>query len=184
MSLRNTRGGSTIGEFIVQFEHVCQAMQTAIRSLLYEQGLQNKSVANILLAGHTAEPLRALFESLIGEIVNPNDNEKEIIKNILSRIQEITAKRNDVVHSTWFIGWGNEATQDFSEVPGHKLHKNKKSSVLKSFKYKVEDFSAFAVEADKLSSLVRRLNGCIIGEFSIEENFKINDVGNVIDKNE
>lgn len=175
---------ANIGEFVVKFEHVYHAMQTAITFMLHGQGLQNQQVANVLLAGYTADPLRTLFESLIGEIVNPNDDERKIIKNILSRIQKITEKRNDVVHSTWFIGWGNETTQDFSEAPGYRLHKNKQSAALKAFKYKAEDFSAFVEEADKLSALVMRLHGCITGRFSIEKNFKMNDVGNVIDINE
>jgi hypothetical protein len=67
---------AAIGEFVVQFEHVCRAMQTAILFLLHGQGLRNQSVANILLAGYTVEPLRQLLESLIGEIVKPNNNER------------------------------------------------------------------------------------------------------------
>ncbi len=175
---------ANIGEFVVKFEHVCQAMQSAITFMMHGQGLQNQQVANILLAGYTADPLRTLFESLIGELVNSNDNERKIIKNILSRIQKLTENRNDVVYNTWFIGWGNEQTQDFSEAPGHRLHKNKQGATLKAFKYKAEDFSAFVEEAEKLSSLVMRLHGCITGGFSIEKNFKTNNAGNVIDKNE
>jgi hypothetical protein len=175
---------SNIGEFVVKFEHVCHAMQTAITFLMHDQGLQNQQVANILLAGYTADPLRTLFESLIGEVVKPNDNERKIIKNIFTRIQKLTEKRNDVVHSTWYIGWGNEQTQDFSEAPGHRLHKNKQGAALKAFKYKAEDFSAFVEESERLSSLVMRLHGCITGGFSIEKNFKTNEAGNVVDTNE
>ncbi len=175
---------ANIGEFVVKFEHVCHAMQTAIIFMIHGQGLKNQQVANIFLAGYTADPLRTLFESLFGELVKPNDNERKIIKNIFSRIQKLTEKRNDVVHSTWYIGWGNEQTQDFSEAPGHRLHKNKQGAALKSFKYKAEDFSAFVEEAEKLSSLVMRLHGCITGGFSIEKNFKTNESGNVVDKSE
>ncbi len=175
---------TNIGEFVVKFEHVCHAMQTAITFMMHGQGLQNQQVANILLAGYTADPLRTLFESLIGELTNLNDKEKKIIKNIFSRVQKLTEKRNDVVHSTWYIGWGNKQTQDFSEAPGHRLHKNKQGAALKAFNYKAEDFSVLVEEAEKLSSLVMRLHGCMVGSFSIEKNFKTNDAGNVVDKNE
>jgi len=175
---------ANIGEFVVKFEHLCHAMQTSITFLMHGQDLKNQQVANILLAGYTADHLRTLFESLIGELVKINDNEKKIVKNIFSRIQKLTERRNDVVHSTWYIGWGNEQTQDFSEAPGHKLHKNKQGAALKAFNYKAEDFLELVEEAEKLSSLVMRLHGCVTGEFSIEKNFKINETGNVIDKNE
>ena len=165
---------ANIGEFVVKFEHVCNAMRTAITFMLHNQGLKNQQVTSILLAGYTAESLRTLFESLIGELIKTNDIEKKIIKNIFSRIKELTEKRNDVVHSTWYIGWGNEHTQDFSEAPGHKLHRNKKGVSLKIFRYKAEDFSKLAEKADKLSSLVMRLHGCINNGYSIEKNFKIN----------
>ena len=175
---------ANIGEFVVKFEHVCHAMQTAIIFIMHGQGLKNQQVAHIFLAGYTADPLRTLFESLIGELTNLNYKEKKIIKNILSRIQKLTEHRNDVVHSTWYIGWGNEQTQDFSEAPGHKLHKNKKGAALKAFKYKSDEFSALVEESEKLSALVMRLHGCMVCKLSIEKNFKINDAGNVVDKNE
>jgi len=173
---------ASIGEFIVKFEHVCHAMQTTITFIIHGQGLKNQRVANILLAGYTADPLRTLLESLIGETVDLNNNEKNIIKNIFSRIQKITEKRNDIVHSTWFIGWGNETTQDYTDAPGHKLHKNKQGAALKAFNYKSDNFSEFVEEAEKLSSLVLRLHGCITSGFSIEKNFKVKD-GIVVDKN-
>lgn len=176
---------ANIGEFVVKFEHLCHAMQSVIIFMMHGQGLRNQQVANILLAGYTADPLRALLESLIGEIVKTNDNDKKIIKNILLRIQKLTENRNDVVHSIWYIGWGNEQTQDFSDAPGHRLHKNKQGAALKTFNYKSDDFSAFVEEAEKLYSLIMRLHGCITTEqLSIEKNFKINDAGNAVDINE
>jgi len=173
---------SNIGEFVVKFEHLCHAMQSAITFMIQTQGLQNQQVSNILLAGYTADPLRTLFESLAGELLSLNDEEKKIIKNILSRIQKITEKRNDVVHSTWFIGWGNETTQDFSEAPGYRLHKNKKGAASKSFKYKAEDFSSFIKESEELCSLVQRFISCIIGGYTIEKNFGINVDGKAIEQ--
>lgn len=175
---------ATIGEFIVKFEHVCHAMQTTITFIMQGQGLKNQQVAHVIMAGYTADPLRTLLESLIGELIKLNDNEKQIIKNIFSRIQKITEIRNNIVHSTWFIGWGNETTQDFSEAPGFKLHKNKQGMATKTFKYKAEDFAIHIKETEKLSTLVMRLFGCIVANFSIEKNFKINEAGMVVDSNE
>jgi len=175
---------ANIGEFVVKFEHVCHAMQTTITFIMQGEGLRNQQVAHIVLAGYTADPLRTLLESLIGEVITLNDNEIKIIKNIFARIQKLTAVRNDIVHSTWFIGWGNETTQDFSEAPGYKLHKNKQGIATKSFKYQAEDFAAYILEANKMSALVMRLFGCITGNFSIEKNFKFDEAGMVVGSNE
>lgn len=175
---------ASIGKFIVEFEHICFEMQKAILWMLRDQGLKNQQVVDILLAGYTADPLRTLLESLIGELTTTNDKERKIIKNIFSRIQKITEKRNDVAHSTWFIGWGNATTQDFSEASGHKLHKNKQGEARKSFKYKAENFNDLITEAEKLSSLVMRLYLCITYNYNIGEHFKLNEAGEAICSNE
>ena len=172
---------ANIGKSIVEFEHLCRAMQSAITFILQRQGLQNQHVTNILLAGLTASPLQSLLESLIGELVELNDNEKKIVKNIFSRIQKIIERRNNIAHSTWFIGYGSRATEDFSETSGFKLHKNKQGSKSKIFNYKAADFLDFSKEAKKLSGLIGKLDGCINLEFSIENHFEINEAGNVID---
>ncbi|EOB2787408.1 hypothetical protein ACIL20_004237 [Vibrio vulnificus] len=155
-------------------------MQDTITFIMHGQGLKNQNVANIILAGYTADPLRTLLESLTNEVTELSSNEKKIVKNIFTRIQKITSVRNDIVHSTWFIGYGNSTTTDFSETSGLKLHKNRNGADFKSFKYVAEDYSVFTDEADKLQSLVRRLNGCLIVGSKIENNFKFNDDKEVI----
>lgn len=170
-----------VGEFAVKFEHVCHAMQTAVAFILQMEGLQNKQITNILLAGHTAEPLRRLFESLVGELVDANNTEKKIITNIFSRIQKLTTDRNNIIHSTWYIGWSNSVFEDMSWAPGYKLHKDKKGAALKTFKYKSEDFSAYIDEAEIIASLIKKLHTCVIFRLSIEKNFAINKSGEVVE---
>lgn len=58
-----------IGEFVVTFEHACYAIQDCIIFLLHKEGLRNQAAAQIMLAGVTADPIRTLFESLVGELV-------------------------------------------------------------------------------------------------------------------
>ena len=119
---------ASLGKCVVKFEQVCYAMRTTIIFILDDSGLKNQQLTNILLADHTAEPLRSILLSLIGETVPLNGNEKEIIKNIFARIQQLIGSRNEIVHSMWFIGWSNEVMIDFSEASGYKLHKNKDGS--------------------------------------------------------
>lgn len=172
---------ASLGKFVVKFEQVCHTMQTAIIFILYDSGLKNQQLAYIMLAGHTAEPLRNILHSLIGETVQLNENEKKIIKNIFARIKQLTESRNNIVHSTWFIGWSNETMIDFSEASGYKLHKDKDGVATKTFKYKKEDFKKLSKKAEILSKLVLRLHGCISGNFSIEKNFDFDKNSNVIE---
>lgn len=163
----------SIGEFIVNFEHVCHAIQLGIVFILKKSGLRDQKISQIILAGMTADPLRTLFESLVGETQELNDNENKILKNILNRFQELTSQRNDIVHSTWFIGWGNEETVDFTNASGMKYHKNKSGSVTKSFSQKAEDFDNLAHEAVLLLKIFLRLHHCFVGDYKIEKNFVI-----------
>lgn len=169
----------SIGAFVVKFEHVCHAVHVAIVFLLSCAGLQNQRVSQILLSGITAEPLRTLFESLVGEIQQLNDNERKIVKNALNRFQTLTQQRNDIIHSTWFVGWGNEASADFSAVSGVKFHKDQHGAAPKSFKSTAEDFDKLSQEAEVLASIFHRLYGCFVGGFSIENNFVITEGGEV-----
>ena len=173
---------ASIGKFVVKFEQVCHAMRITIILILDGSGLKNQQLTNIMLADHTAEPLRSILLSLIGETVPLNKNEKEIIKNIFARIQQLIGSRNDIVHSMWFIGWSNDTMIDFSEAPGYKLHKNKDGEATKTFKYKKEDFEKLSKEAEILSELVFRLHGCILGKFSIERNFDFDKNSKVIER--
>jgi hypothetical protein len=168
-----------IGEFVVTFEHACHAIQVCVIFLLGNAGLTNQRATQIILAGVTADPLRTLFESLVGELVELNDAERKIIKNAVSRFQKLTESRNDIIHTTWFVGWGNEDTTDFSEASGHKYHKNKSGAVFKSFHRKVDDFAELISEAQALANIFLRLNGCLTGGRSVEKNFVVSKEGKV-----
>lgn len=171
---------ASLGKFVVKFEQVCHTMRTAIIFILDDSGLKNQQLSNIMLSDHTAEPLRSILHSLIGETVQLNENEKKIIKNIFARIQQLTRSRNDIVHSMWFIGWRNKTMIDFAEASGYKLHKNKDGSATKIFKYEKVDFEELSKEAEILSELVFRLYVCIISKFCIEKNFDFDKNSNVI----
>jgi len=173
---------ASLGKFMVKFELVCHNMRVAITFILDNSGLKNQQVANIILTGQTAEPLKSILRSLIGETVQLNENEQKVIKNIFGRIQQLIENRNNIVHGTWFIGWSNDAMTDFSEASGFKLYKNKDGSATKIYRNKKEDFEKLSKEAEIISELVLRLDGCILGKMSIEKNFNFDEDGNVIQR--
>ena len=101
-----------IGEFAVAFESVTHQEWRCILWLLESAGLKDNQIVQILVADYTAELMRVMLQSLIGHIRPENPAEKAIVKNLLVRHQKLISRRNDVLHGTWFIGYGNEETTD------------------------------------------------------------------------
>jgi hypothetical protein len=168
-----------IGEFVVKFEHVCHALQTGIQFMLAHAGLHNQHISQIVLAGMTADPLRTFFESLVGETQHLNEAEKSILKDVLNRFQRLTTERNIIVHSTWFVGWGNESTTDYSEVEGIKFQKNRSGADFQVYRRKADEFDSLSREAEVLAGIFMRLHACFSGGWSVERNFIRSDDGHV-----
>ena len=168
-----------IGEFLVKFEHVSFEIQRGLMFLLEGVGLRDQRVSQILLSGMTAEPLRTLYVSLIAHTHTLTKIERKIIDNAVTRFQKLIEERNDMVHSTWFIGYGNEQTVDFSEARGHKFHKNKNGWAMKSFGKKAEDFRILSQEAESLANIFRGLGACLAIGQPIEKIFLVSADGRV-----
>jgi hypothetical protein len=71
----------------------------------------------------------------------------------------LTTERNDVIHGTWLIEYGNYAThqQNFSKAIGLKYHKNKDGSATKLLEKTVEDLKDLIMQADELRTGFDRL---------------------------
>jgi hypothetical protein len=108
-----------------------------------------------------------------------NATEEAIVKDLLNRHQRLITRRNDVLHGTWLIGYGNEETTDWGTAVGWKPGKNKKGGKLKTFKYKVEDFEELTQEANALASALSKLTGCFTSDSDVEKNFEVDDDGRV-----
>ncbi len=168
-----------IGEFAVAFESVTHQEWRCISWLLASAGLKDRHIVQILLAGYTAGRMRAMLQSLLGHIRPENAAEEAIIKDFLDRHQQLITRRNDVLHGTWFIGYGNEETTDWSTAVGFKLGKDGKGAKHKTFEYKVDDFEEMTKEANELIAAFDRLTGCFIGGYEVEKNFEVDENGRV-----
>ena len=106
-------------------------MRHALRMALHSvatrhRWFEGQQIVQILLAGYTAEPLRQMLQSLIGQMRPDNPAEDAIVKDLLNRHQKLCSRRNDVPYGTWIIGYGNEGTTDWSTAIGFKLGKDGK----------------------------------------------------------
>lgn len=162
---------AALGRFAVEFEHICNYLRLIIMTILSKEGLNNDKVMQIILADQTAEPLRALVMPLISETQELTEADRKIVSKILTLVQELTKIRNNVIHGTWYIGWVSIGNDECTGAPGVKFKKDQKGAATKNFDWKTKDFDDLANKAVELWKLLARLNGCISGNFKIENNF-------------
>jgi hypothetical protein len=148
----------SFGKFVIEFERLCFGMASCVMRLLESQGLQNIAVSKLLVADLTANPLRDLFRSLVSEILKPNKDEEEILKNIFDRIQKAIKTRNMIVHGTCFLADWNNELEDYSLARGFKWSKNKRGFIHKSFEYSANDIDRHTIELRYLQRLTDFLN--------------------------
>ncbi|HQU16819.1 MAG: hypothetical protein B7Z66_14235 [Chromatiales bacterium 21-64-14] len=167
-----------VGRFAVEFEHVCFAMRHIAMNLLHAQGLKNSKVLNIIFAELTAEPLRSLTAALIAETCQLSSQDEKIVSKVLADVQTLTRDRNDVLHSTWFIGWYGTETGDFGQAPGIKPKRSKKGDASLDRTWRIDEFDVLTKRATSLSDHLRRINACLAGGF--KRNFHFNSAGVLI----
>lgn len=160
-----------IGKFAVEFEAICFVMESGIRGILYREGLKNDQIQEILLAGLTAEPLSALYRSLCGEFLQPNQIETEIIKYSFKLFQELISIRNDVLHGKWAIFTRGKDDNPQGIAIGHKLHKNAKGKATKTFFHDITEFQKLIKKARDCSGCISKITNCISGDYPLEKNF-------------
>lgn len=162
-----------IGRFAVAFEHMCKELHNAMLFMLSKEGMRNQQVSRVILAGMTAEPLRSLYQALIAEIHHPKGVEKIVVDSILRRTQIMISKRNDVIHSIWYIGYGSSPDDDALLASGYKGKRDGKGTHVKITEHRVEDFDALTRAAEELASLIHALSACHLFDHSIEKTFMI-----------
>ena len=97
-----------IGRAVVAFEQVTHRLQVGIATILAEHGLRNQQLANVVLAELTAAPLISMYRTLLFEVMAPDTAGAKYLKQIFSRLVRLTERRNEIVHSTWFVGWAED----------------------------------------------------------------------------
>ena len=167
-----------LGEFCVQFEQVCRSMEVCIRTILANQGLTNERVHEILLADYTAEPLRKLLQSLVGEVLAKDSQDVKICSKVFGKLQELTSERNDIVHSKWFIldVTNDVGTKNFL-VLGEKLHANREGAATKRLKLDRARLEKNIAKCKEASILLKLLMRCILGLRKLNECYKLNKDG-------
>jgi hypothetical protein len=99
-----------IGHFQVEFSQLVGAMEMGISA-----GIGGNYPALLcVLAEMTAYPLAQAWRSVLVQSGRLSEEEITTLKDLTAGIQQLIQRRNDWAHGTWYVGWGNDATVDWS----------------------------------------------------------------------
>lgn len=162
-----------IGKFCVDFEEFNRSMESSISQIFYNQGLDNQKLHAIILAGCTAAPLRDMLQSLIGELIGTEENQR-VLSKTFRELQMLIEERNNIIHSKWLI-YGVESDENMSEVlaRGEKLHRNKEGGAIKNTLLTKENILALINQCRQARVIVSLLSRCVLGIRTVEECFSI-----------
>ena len=93
-----------LGEFVLNFERVCDQMRYIIMFMLRSQGLKNQGMEQVLIGDKASAELQVLLGALYCEIPEQDEKDRGHVKDLLKSIKEITEKRNILLHSSWNLG--------------------------------------------------------------------------------
>lgn len=168
-----------ISRYTASFEQLCQTMRTGMTFLLQGAGLSNQQLAHIMSADMTASPLRAIMQVIIGEHYELALDEQKICDKISAEVKRQYERRNEVLHSTAYVGWGNGETTHLSAMDAHKLTRGKADAGTRSVANNAEDVDRFAAECCESNELVMRLWTCLQTGRKIADNFDVDENGTV-----
>jgi hypothetical protein len=153
---------AAIGRFVVEFEQMCFAMSNAVLFALHNAGLQDQQLGNAMLAGLTASPLREMVLSVFAHVYRNDAASVALVRELAARTQTLTTTRNEIIHSTWFIGWASPEDTDFSRAAGMKRKNTKAGPVASSLSHSVKEFDRETANAKQLAVLYNQLLGCLL----------------------
>ncbi|MDH2917607.1 MAG: hypothetical protein PXX73_00225 [Sideroxydans sp.] len=129
-----------VGEFCVQFEEVCYLMEEYAMHILQKEGLQNRSIAKVLLSNLTAAPLHSMLQALLSEHLKTEEY-KKILALAFTEFKNLTEARNSIIHAKWSAPIDDE---DWKKPDGlvlsRKLKTNKNGEATQYLRYSEKDF--------------------------------------------
>jgi hypothetical protein len=152
---------AAIGRYTVEFEQLVHALRLWATFLLTGAGLKNQGMAQAIVNSRAmnVQSLRALLQSFLAETEfyskDRDPDAAKIIDHLFKLIGDRIEERNKILHGTWYIGWGNEGTTDWSMMSGFKGNPRKTSGV------HADDLSTTPCELLKSCEEVQRLTQLI-----------------------
>lgn len=167
---QTTEQYASLGRFVQAFEQMVDAARAGCVHLFPVSGpfqVQQRMLHLLLSSpGMTAKPVFDALKAFLGELMSemgdaiPAD-ERKVIGDVLSyidgEVQHLMQARNALLHGTWYIGWANEADQDFSEFLVHKWKASSRGLESHDLPKTAMELDALSARCDALTELVRRV---------------------------
>ena len=153
-----------IGRLVVQFEHGVEQIRMFNMHLagLFHSN-EGQWTARTFMHRMTARELGEVFRTLFTDlkvrgakdrIVTPTNDDLRAMEDLAKRWSALCDKRNEAVHSTWYIGWGDEGRASTLQ-----WRRAKKGLSPHAKKYGLEDFAQIADDAKNFADLLAYLKG-------------------------
>lgn len=146
---------SLMGEFAVEFEIICLNMRMGITMLATQSGLQDQNIMQAAMAEYSAAPLLKVFRSMFMDSKWITTEVEQFLKDINRRMIKLTETRNQYIHGTIFVGWGNGDETEFTHANGHKIVNTSTGTEIKNFTVDEETFRPILKECRELAALVQ-----------------------------
>ena len=106
-----------LGRFVVEFSRMVNAMEF---SLYFSVG-GNQQLFGAVTAELTAYPLAQAWRSIMAKTADLKEEDRKVLSGIHAEIVYLITLRNDWSHGTWFVGYGDVSTTDWSSAALHRL---------------------------------------------------------------
>lgn len=149
-----------VGQFVIEFERVCEAMRYNIMFSMRSQGLKNQGMEEVVIGDKAAAELRELMGALYCELPNQDEADKEAVRKLLKSIFDLTEKRNILLHSNWQLG-SKAAEGEFYASTLRFRKKQNKGAVPELYGHSADYVHSLSEEARRIQIYLSRLQYCI-----------------------
>ena len=135
-------------------------MRFNVMFILRRQGLKNQGMEQVIIGDKAAAELRELLGALYFELPNQDDGDHKAVKALLKSIQDLTEKRNTLLHSCWNLGT-EAAKEEFEAYAIRFRRKQNQGAVPEVPSYSASKVNEFRQEAIRIQVLLGRLQYCV-----------------------
>lgn len=111
-----------LGQFLVEFSRMVNMMEG---DLYFAVG-GNQHLFWSVTAELTADPLARAWRSVMAQSTDLSEDDRKVLSGIYGEITDLITLRNDWSHGTWYVGYGNESTDDWSKAALHRFKNSSK----------------------------------------------------------
>lgn len=150
-----------LGRAVVGFEQVVHRLHAGIATMLTQHGLHDQRLSDVMLAELTAMPLIRMYRSLVFELLSPTADDAKLLKQLFSWLVSMTERRNEIVHSTWYLGRTSLGPDNFSIASTVRIKRSGSGVETRISKVLPADLLAFEDECYEAYGAIDRLTGCV-----------------------